>query len=814
MVINKILIISVVLVLIISGGIVYLDRVVLQKNVRTVVIEGLEKATGKTVVVQSVRFSIFKGLVLRDIIISENNIALINSKEVSCSFLIQPLFKKQIIIPSITIRSPEIFLERKPDNSINLIELFTKNNISKNGFNLVVRKISIKNASVNFHDATLTPPFTKKIDKFNLNAYFALPAKVRFDFGFGIPGDPLVKITSSGEYDIIKKEFRANMNVKDLPPGELKRYYEKLDFAILEGRCDTAANLILKGNTLIAYLNSQVKGLVLSKDKMTARMDSDIKADVKYGFDDKQLTYSGNVSTHDLTLAGIGTIDEINKVEGDFAFNNSGISADNITAEILDLPVKAKFALTDFSSPAIKTDISANIDLAEFQNILKDMFEITVPADLSGRGKLYVVFEDAFPQMDSPHVGGFLEVSGAKIIFDTKASALEELKGKINFTNNQVTWSGLSLKYRGTSYRTSGMLTNFSSPGVQLKLSSKDIALESVFGINDKVITFSKLAGTYFDSKFSLEGEVDLSDKTSTRVNLDGTADIDLASLKEPLKNFKDSLDKIKPSGVVHSEFTLRGPINDLRSCDIEAKLSSASISLYDLKTSDIFMNYRQKKGIAEIPFMHANLYGGTMDVTAKIDLIPKDTPYSLTTDIKDMKIEQMKLDTPFKDKNIAGTIYLKSKFTGYSNDLSRLSGSGMISVSNGKLWQLNLFQGLGVLLFTSDFSNIIFKEGMCDFVVGNKEFYTEAVTLKSDLVNFYGPVKIDFHDPVKTIKSELKVEIKEGALAAGAKKNITTAIGKYSFIEIAGTLKDPKYKLKADMDGIMEDIADKFFAQ
>ena len=175
------------------------------------------------------------------------------------------------------------------------------------------------------------------------------------------------------------------------------------------------------------------------------------------------------------------------------------------------------------------------------------------------------------------------------------------------------------------------------------------------------------------------------------------------------------------------------------------------------------------------------------------------------------MKIEQLKSDTAFKDKDIAGVIYMKTKFAGYSNDTSRLTGSGHITITNGKLWQLNLFRGLGVLLFTSDFSNIIFKEGNCDFTVQDSAVSTDYLMLKSDLLNFYGPMKIDFHN---NIKADLKVELQEEALGSGTRKNITTTIGRYSMIGITGTLKEPKYNLKADVDGIMGDIADRIFSQ
>ena len=258
--------------------------------------------------------------------------------------------------------------------------------------------------------------------------------------------------------------------------------------------------------------------------------------------------------------------------------------------------------------------------MADFQDILKDSFNITIPADLMGQGNLYCSIEYDLPQTTAPHVGGFLDMKNAKISVSKDRPAIENIGGRFNFTNNQLTWTDLTFKYLDTRYSTSGILTNFDTPGVQMKLSSENLSLESVFGINGKLITFSKLRGSYFESGFSIEGNLDMTDRTALDAAISGTADIDLNKLKEPLKKFKDKLDKVKPSGVVHTEFSLSGNVLDIKSCDIEAKISSPLLSLYGFKSSGVFMNYRQKEGVAEMPFMRANFYGGTVDASAKIE--------------------------------------------------------------------------------------------------------------------------------------------------------------------------------------------------
>ncbi len=807
---KKILIVLIVLALLIPG-VIYLDRVILQTRVKAFLIREMEAATGKKVAVASVNFNIFKGLVLRDLLIYENNIAIISAKEVSATVLIPPLFRREVIIPSIRVNAPEIFLERRADNSVNIIDLFTKSRAPAHKFNFLVRRVILRAANVNFHDDTLTPPFTRRIDRLNLDAYLSLPAGVRFDLAFCLPDDPSVKIGAKGEYDIIKKEFRAEMKIEGLSPGQLGRYYERSGFSIPEGRCGAVINMIFKDNILDADVKGETKGLVFSKDNVTTRIDSDIKARVKYDFGGKELIYSGNADVTGLALSGIETVDTIDNVRGNFIFNNSGLSSEDVSAEVLGFPVKGRFALADFSSPVVSINVNSDLSLEALQDTLEETFKIIIPAEMEGRGKLYVTIEYEPSGAVLRHMGGALDMAGAKIIFDRKKPPLEGVTGRFNFTQNQLVWPDLRFRYQDTSYETSGMLTNFTTPGVQMKLSSKDLALESVFGINGKLITFSKLSGAYCGSGFALEGSLDLTDGSSPNMALSGTADIRLDGLKELLKKSREKIEKMKLAGVAHAEFSLNGNPDDIRSCEIDAKLSSESLSIYDFKASNVFVNYRQKGGIAEIPFARAVLYGGAMDATARMDLLSKDLAYSVNADMDGVKIELVKMDTAFKDKDIAGLIRAKAKFNGHSNDMTRFTGSGRITISNGKLWQFNLFQGLGMLLFTSDFSDIIFSEGTCDFVIRDKAFSADNVMLKSDLLNLYGPVKIDFNN---SINAELKAELQAAALAPGARKNLVTAIGKYSLIGITGTLRDPKYRFKPDVGGIIEDIRDRVFAQ
>lgn len=191
-----------------------------------------------------------------------------------------------------------------------------------------------------------------------------------------------------------------------------------------------------------------------------------------------------------------------------------------------------------------------------------------------------------------------------------------------------------------------------------------------------------------------------------------------------------------------------------------------------------------------------------------------QDFPYWVTLVIQGVRLEKLKMDTAVKDKDIAGTLQAEAKLNGFAPDLTRINGAGKILINDGKLWQLNLMQGLGKILFVKDFANIIFNEASCDFTVQDKYVSTENLKLKSNISDLEGRIKIGFDSSLDGLIN-VKV-LDEAAPLNGTFKDIATAIigqaGRFGAIKITGTLQDPKYKFETAVGDIIKTITGKFF--
>ena len=701
---KKLFIALIILILVISIGIVYLNNVVLPVKIKSLIVNGLQEQTQRKVSLESVQFNIFKGIVLRNLIIYDHEKTIAGFKEGSCTFLILPIFKKIIAIPNIRIRSAEVFLERRKDNTFNLQDFFLKKAVQSTApkFNIFIYKISITDSSVHFKDDTFVQPFTKDLEHLNLSLNLSLPAKVKFNLKSQITAMPIIKMAATGEYSIPEQLFTAKISVQDFSPEEFSIYYQYSGITVTEGLIDVAADLKFKDNILYADISAKNRDMEFSKDKFVVRLNSQIHSNIEYGLIDKQ----------------------INRLSGNIKVLNASLKF-----------VKAP---------------------------------------------------------------------------------IENISGSIEFNKESIKWSDFNFKYLDIPYKTEGTLTNFQSPQVQLRLSSKDLSLDSDLEVKDKLVNLTKLSGKYLNSDFSFKGNIDTANAESPETEINGELNLNLKDIKELFKGSKNQLEQIKPEGLVNMQVALKGNTNDFKSCNVQAKLSSANISAYGLKAKEFSLTYNQSDGTADVPIIHLSLYDGAVDGKANMNLNSANLPFWVTADIQGLKLEKLKLDTPAKDKDVEGTLQAQIKLNGFSNDISKLSGAGNISITDGKLWQLNLFQGLGALLFSKDFANIVFSEGFCGFVVQDKYIFSDNLKLKSNITDLSGTVKIGFDT---SIDASINVEVIDQMVPiSGTIKDITTAIvgqgGIFGVIKISGTLKKPKYKFKPAVADIIKGLKNTLFGR
>jgi len=814
---KKILIIILILVVFISAGVVYLNNVVLPVKIKSLLVQGIEERTQKKASIEALRFNIFKGLVVKNLVIYDEKEIIISVKEGSCFFLLTPFFKRMVVIPVLALRSPEIFVQRRKDNTFNLADLFPKKPApttqKKPAFGIYIYKVGIRDARISFRDETFEQPFTKQIERLDLDLYFSIPDKVKFNLMCDILGNPLANIKSSGEYRIFSRQFSSRSFIRNLSLKDFSPYYQQTKITVSEGLLDAQMDLSANEGTLSGDISLDSKNFMFSWEKASAKLNSAITGKFQYGLGGNKFVFSGKATLNDSAVSGLGLVDALQDISGEFNFDNSGISSEGLKARFLGVPTEAKIKLSNFAKPVLSLNVVSSLSLNSLQAILKNKFNFNIPAAFMGDSKISLNIETTIPPGLSSQINGSVDLMNAALTPEKFNFPLEEINGRIEFLLDQLKWADLSFKHAGAAYKTSGVLSNFNTPHVQAKLSSDKLLLESNFIVDKKAVTISKLTGRYLNSDFAIDGSVDISEQPLTKLALSGGLNFDLRDTKAYLKKYEKELDRAALSGLVNAQFVFKDDTGSFKSWALKAKLTSPLVSAYGLKFQQAVIDYNQLDGLIDIPLAQAAFYDGILKLAGKMNLNSDNMPYQLSAGLAGVKIEKLKLDTPLKDKDVAGTVNAGVKLSGFSGDLSKLNGAGEIFINDGKLWQLDLFKGVGSLIFVKDFANVTFKDGSCAFFIQDKYIFSDNLKLTSDIADLSGAVKINFDS---AIEATLDVKVNSDMVPmTGTFRDVTTAIageaGKFGTIKISGTLSAPKFKFQAAVVDIIKGLKNIF---
>jgi len=751
---KKTIIISLACFIILStAGVIYLNNVVLPKTAKSLIVKAIEDATQKKVALGSLRINILKGLVLKDLNVYDGDKKIVSVKEASCIFWVWGLMQKKIVIPKITLKSARVFLERRKDNSFNLAEIFLFQQDS------LVQPKPIQAAAEASTEVKRPSGFILEVYRVNI-----IDSIINFkDSSLAVPFSQDLNNVDINIYLSLPNSlrFKASAKMQDSPnpnialTGEFKFPQEEL-----------TANVSMKNiplNKFSAYYQSLGIG-------------------VKEGSADASIFLK--LKDHVLNLDC--QVDAL-RING---------NKDNI---LFNLKIKAEASIKygpnkgglQYSGKAFFTDSAiSGVGFVESINEIKAA----------------VSFDNG--EYGFSGINASMEVISAFLKLNKVQDPVEEIQGRLEFTPGRLETKGLNFKYQKIPYKLSLLVSNFQTPDIGWELTSEGLLIKSNFTLDKSKVNLSNISGRYLDSDFKAAGSFDT---LSSRANILGVCAINLEDLSKPLIKFKDQLDKISPKGKVQVKFNLSGDIKDLKGCEIEAWVSGPRVSLYSLKGDNVFGYYAQQAGVVDIPFLNFSFYSGQVDISAKANLRPDSLPYSLNLNMQGVKIEELKLDTEAKDKDVAGIINGGFNLNGFFNDWATVSGAGSLDITKGKLWELDLFKGMGKLLFARDFAYMIFQEGSCNFSVQDKYIFTNNLMLKSNKAYLSGKVKLGFDSSIDAV---LNIDIIDELIPlSGTLKDVTTTVlgksGKFATIGITGTLKEPKYKLHPVVENIIKGLTD-----
>jgi len=803
---KKVILFSLIVIIILGiVSIIYLSKAVLPSKIKTELIKTLEDRLERKIELQEIKFNLFKGIQLENLVIYDNpkysKNPLLNIKRASGNIsLLSIILQRKFIVTSININTAELQMIRLGKNLWNFSDLIKqKSKDDRKGFPFIIYKINVLNTKVFFEDRTLSPLLSETIEDLNLKINLSLDLDVKFNLEAKIKNkERHCQLYSDGIYSIKNEKLSAQIKIKDLLLSEYYPYFKTGPLQIKGGKLqDSDLNLVLENRKLQILAKAKIGNLDLQRDRIELLGALNIDANFNYDPDSKdQLSLSGDINITDGLLKGIPRLSTIRNITGTIAFDKNKIQTSDLSGISFGCPLKFSGTLENLKNPSINLNINSDIRLSNIIDIIPEKIKSNF-SEIAGNTKLELDIQGYLRNVKTFDYTGKAKISDSLIKLTHLPEKLSNINADITFDKNGVTWQNLSCVYKNINLIANGSMSGFTNPTIETDLKSDAFDLKTKVSVNKNNIGISKLKGTYLNSNFDIAGNLDITDKENPSFNLSLSSDLELGDLKDTLPKFQENLKKANLAGLFTIKGNLGGVSRDWENWRVNFKGSSSGISLFGFKLKDIRVNYIQAQNMIKDFNVKSTAYDGPLLINGTMSL-SENFPYLLNINLSSLDLSKLKLDTSLKEKPIGGVLSTQIQINGRALELSSMTGGGKLEVTDGNLWQLNLLKGLGELLFIPEFDKIVFNAARGDFTIENEIIHTDNLKFMSNELNLSCEGNIDFERNLELlITTQFSNELINSS--EDLRKVITSAIGQASQIvsvKLSGTLEKPKYSI------------------
>ncbi len=795
---KKILFSFIILILfLVFGLLIYINNFLAPVTLKSKIISELEKKFQAKVRIENIRYNLFNGLIIQNIGIYQEgqNHPFISAKEINLNPLLLPLLHKKIIIPLVRIQSPNVYLELDKDKKFRQIEFSQSAKTAKedNRFLLSILKISISEGELYFKDGSVKPDFTRQLTSIKIGAEIGLPRQIKFLIQAKIINterNPSF-LHAQGEYGLDDKKLNSNIKLNNFMASEYIAYLKNLPVLLAKGRLDAELNVKKQENLLDISGSINSKATVLRDEKFSFSGDLNIKPSIQYDLENKTAKYNGKVQIAQGKFVGLKITKEINEIQGDIYIAQSLARTTNLKAIVFDSPLEITGLLENFHKPLIKLKIVSNqVKLSSLTSLLSNP-----PSGLAVLGNARLVMNLDY-NTDEPalKIKGIAQVNAVSLkLSQTQKDPFENIKGAVVFSNSGLNWPSMFFNYKQVSYKTTGALKDFKVPQINCWLDSRNLSLKSSLTIRDKLAEINNFEGKYLQSTFNAKGSFNIA---TSLIDINGEADLYLENIMAICPdNARQKLLKLKPNGLLKIEGTVAGSIKEPKNLETNLKLNSETFSIYGLKINNTRCSLKQASGLININDFVAKSYDGRINTQFSLDLNQSSPAYAVKYTLEAIDLAQLKNDTAFKGKDLSGILNIKGQLNGLIDNADALKGNGYLTVKNGKLWEINLFKGLGEFLFLPIYQKISFSDIDADFFIEDKKvkfansfLSGKMMELATDgYIGFDGALDMEMHAKISKSLIEDSPDLRKfGSMIFGNLLNI----------KITGSLQKPQYKV------------------
>jgi hypothetical protein len=507
------------------------------------------------------------------------------------------------------------------------------------------------------------------------------------------------------------------------------------------------------------------------------------------------LICSGTIDPSGIVISGLPVVGEIKDIKGSVTLEADRAWTQGLAFNVLGSPVTVSGTLTNFQAPQLSAAAKASgVNLALMEKFLPDAIKAR-DVKLSGAADIDMRFDGILAKAKDAVITATAKLTDAGITAAVPELALSAINGTVTYTPASLAWQGLSLRYHDKTWSSDGSLEDLANPAINALVKTDGLSANIQAQKTGDTVTLDAFSGTWFDSNFNITGSVLLLPEQSPVIDLGVEIKLSLRDLPNMLPPAQaKQVSALKLAGIVKVTAEAKGPVAQWQELASTISVETPAFYMMGYQIADLAVEAIQREGRIDPLTVQGTLYGGAFNAEGAVDLRADGMPFTANLRITDTILEQLKKDTPLKNRQMSGLLSATADAKGTLKNIRAMTGSAAVKIVNGYLWELEILSRvLTILSSTFQGGDVIITDADATFKIADQKVTTDNLTLRSATVTLVGEGWVDLDHKIEMNFSP-RIEPRTSAGAVNPLEAINPTAGIVN-IRVFNTLEDPKFE-------------------
>ncbi len=669
--------------------------------------------------------------------------------------------------------------------------------------NVYLEQIEIINGVVRI-SPTKTSPVAETLRSINIRMGFHKPPVIRFDGNVSLGQDSYANVSLTGNWDLKKGNYTFNLKTHSKKVPEWLRAYQKNNFIQLQkGRLYLETQVWSGQHSLLLFhTHADLKEAEISTSP--SFYQGHMKLEAEGVFDPilrKFEQYKGSLSMARVNAFKLSQqIDKIEDLNGEIRFEKDLLTVRSLRGEYKNIAFEAVGHVRSFKELLVNGEIRSALTMDQVRALIpKDTLDKIKDLKIEGQCQTLTQLTGSLKKGARVETQHKIRLSEGAVTSEPKNIRLKQVSGDFFMDPSGLRIQDLNFMLGAEAVQINGSIPKNTPPSGTIKARSQRLRFFSDFKVLGSDIHLSNATLRMAGASLAFRGQV--IDWQKPHLNLQGQALIDLRrSLAWAAQTYPD-LKRTAVDGTLEGAFTFNGSVDNWLAANIQMDASSKSVVFNQkFKLRSVQLQLRMAQKILNIPYFHADFYGGPMGSSWAFDLSKSPTPFVAKLFVNQVNLKELAKDLPGSQSKLSGTLLLNTEVSGILQNRPSWRGRGTLSITNGFIFQTDKFKAMGKLplVRVEGLDWVTFHELTSEFTLENEKIHAPRLSLLGDSVNL--SLEGDIHlngDLDMLMDINYSEDVFRGAQATGGLANfMVNEAGRFiSQHRVRGNLKAPVFE-------------------